>query len=127
MRALADVAGIAVPTEDIDPLLAALRNNLEAAQTLAAVPLADDEPLSLSTPTGHEHDTELTLAEAGDQCRSRSVSARNCSTGPVLIEQTEPFVHAYAGLMTETARHECPGRPRTQRREAEVGRFMASR
>jgi hypothetical protein len=45
MRALADAAGIAVPTEDIDPLLAALRNNLEAAQTLAAIPLADDEPI----------------------------------------------------------------------------------
>jgi hypothetical protein len=45
MRALADAAGIAVPTEDLDPLLAALRNNLEAAQTLAAITLADDEPI----------------------------------------------------------------------------------
>jgi hypothetical protein len=45
MRALADAAGIVIPAEDMDPLLAALRNNLDAARTLAAVTLADDEPI----------------------------------------------------------------------------------
>jgi hypothetical protein len=50
MRALADAAGISVPTEDIDPLLAALRNNLDAARTLAAVPLADHEPIAAFDP-----------------------------------------------------------------------------
>ena len=45
MLALAGAAGIAIPAEDIDPLLAALRNNLEAARTLAEIQLADDEPI----------------------------------------------------------------------------------
>ena len=45
LRALADAAGIAIPAEDLDPLLAALRNNLEATRTLAAVPLDDEEPI----------------------------------------------------------------------------------
>jgi hypothetical protein len=45
MRVLADAAGIAIPIEDTEPLLAALRNNLEAAHTLASVPLEDDEPI----------------------------------------------------------------------------------
>lgn len=45
LSALAAVAGITVPEEDLDPLIAALRNNLEAAQQLAAVPLDDGEPI----------------------------------------------------------------------------------
>jgi aspartyl-tRNA(Asn)/glutamyl-tRNA(Gln) amidotransferase subunit A len=65
--------------------------------------------------------TELTLAEAGDQLRSRSVSSAELLDATLaLIEETEPFVHAYAGLMTESARSEAAqadnelreGRPR---------------
>ena len=50
LRALADAAGIAIPAEDLDPLLAALRNNLEATRTLAAVPLDDEEPIAAFDP-----------------------------------------------------------------------------
>jgi hypothetical protein len=45
LRALADAAGISIPAEDLDPLLAALRNNLDATRVLAAVPLLDEEPI----------------------------------------------------------------------------------
>jgi hypothetical protein len=50
LRALADAAGISIPAEDLDPLLAALRNNLDATRVLAAVPLLDEEPIAAFDP-----------------------------------------------------------------------------
>jgi aspartyl-tRNA(Asn)/glutamyl-tRNA(Gln) amidotransferase subunit A len=51
--------------------------------------------------------TELTLAEAGERLRSGEVSPTELLDATLaLIEETEPIVHAYAGLMTETAREE---------------------
>jgi len=45
VRALAGVAGISVPEEDVEPLVSALRNHLKGMEVLDTLDLDDYDPI----------------------------------------------------------------------------------
>jgi hypothetical protein len=45
IRTLADVAGIAIPDEDIEPLIGAFRNHLASMEALDALDIDESDPI----------------------------------------------------------------------------------
>lgn len=50
VRALAGVAGISVPEEDVEPLVKALRNHLKGMEALDTLDLDDYDPIVIFDP-----------------------------------------------------------------------------
>ena len=50
VRALAGVAGISVPEEDVEPLVKALRNHLKGMEVLDTLDLDDYDPIVIFDP-----------------------------------------------------------------------------
>lgn len=50
VRALADVAGIKVPEEDVEPLVGALRNHLKGMEVLDRLDLEEFDPIVVFDP-----------------------------------------------------------------------------
>ena len=51
IRRLGDVAGIAIPEEDIQPLVGAFRNHLKGMAELDSLDLAEHDPIVTFDPT----------------------------------------------------------------------------
>lgn len=51
IHALAEVAGITVPDEDVEPLMAAFRNHLKGMEELDALDLEEHDPIVTFDPT----------------------------------------------------------------------------
>ncbi len=45
IRTLADVAGIAIPDEDLEPLIGAFRNHLASMEALDALDIDESDPI----------------------------------------------------------------------------------
>jgi hypothetical protein len=54
IRTLAAVAGIAIPEEDVEPLVAAYRNHLAGMAVLEGLELDDSDPIVTFDPRWHD-------------------------------------------------------------------------
>jgi Asp-tRNA(Asn)/Glu-tRNA(Gln) amidotransferase C subunit len=50
IRTLADVAGIAIPDEDMEPLIGAFKNHLAGMEALDALDLEEHDPITVFDP-----------------------------------------------------------------------------
>jgi len=50
IRTLAEVAGIEIPDEDIEPLIGAFRNHLEGMKVLDELELGENDPITVFDP-----------------------------------------------------------------------------